>query len=358
MSNPVRPGVGTGALLLPATPADDSDATRRAFRRSVVAHDTPPLLVWSGILIIGMSLVVYLMDLLNGLAAHIADIFVGTLFVLAGLLLPRSRIPAAVYPPLFAGLMTLLVVALLVEVWLEPSAVPMAYILLVMCAYGPPTLAWGPFIAAGVVMVTASTITSITWAGDDWPSWTTVSGAAVIIGAVLLRARIRSVNALADSTALVQQIATTDELTGLLNRHGMALQLEILCANAERTGQLIFAAFVDIDGLKGANDEFGHDFGDEVIRVAAQALMQTVRQGDVVARWGGDELIVMGVGTAPDDVAMSDRLHANIVASGIDLTKWPGTVSLGLSTGSASLATVDDLISAADADMYQRRDRR
>jgi diguanylate cyclase (GGDEF)-like protein len=197
-----------------------------------------------------------------------------------------------------------------------------------------------------------------TWAGHNWLDWTFAAIGSVLIGALLLRARLRSIDALADATALVQRLATTDELTGALNRHGLAFQLDALAANARRLGQLIFVAFVDIDGLKRANDEYGHDFGDDVIVSVAQAVMGSVRQGDLVARWGGDELLVVGLGAAPEESAFSGRLHANIVASGIDLLRWPGAVSIGMAYGSPASMEIDDLITAADADMYQRRHER
>jgi PleD family two-component response regulator len=82
-----------------------------------------------------------------------------------------------------------------------------------------------------------------------------------------------------------------------------------------------------------------------------------VRQGDLIARWGGDELVVVGLGSAPDERALSGRLHANIVTSGVDLARWPGSVSFGLAYGNPALG-LDELISRADADMYARRETR
>jgi diguanylate cyclase (GGDEF)-like protein len=252
-------------------------------------------------------------------------------------------------------MITLLVFAFLFEIWRTPEQLAMTYVLLVMCAFGPPTLAWRPFLVAATAMVIAASLVARTWAGPQWLDWTLASIAAVTISAVLLRTRLRSVDLLADASALVQRLATTDELTGLINRHGLTLQLTSLVANATRYDQPLFVAFVDVVGLKAANDRHGHDFGDDVIQCVARAVSNAVRDGDLVARWGGDEFIVVGLGSAPDPRVLSDRLHASIARSGINLDQWTGRVSLGLAETAGQHIDVDELISAADEDMYRRR---
>jgi diguanylate cyclase (GGDEF)-like protein len=359
MSAPEVPGVHHNRSWRPSPAALTADPViRQDFRLAIADHDIPPILRWAGLLVVVLSPMSYLMEQDDGLAVHVADISVALLLIGAGLWLPRSSVRPRLVPPIFAALITLLVVALLFEMWLLPSALSMAYVLVVMCAFGPSTLAWRPFVIASAVMISVSAVVAHTWAGHNWLDWTFAAIGSVLIGALLLRARLRSIDALADATALVQRLATTDELTGALNRHGLAFQLDALAANARRLGQLIFVAFVDIDGLKRANDEYGHDFGDDVIVSVAQAVMGSVRQGDLVARWGGDELLVVGLGAAPEESAFSGRLHANIVASGIDLLRWPGAVSIGMAYGSPASMEIDDLITAADADMYQRRHER
>jgi diguanylate cyclase (GGDEF)-like protein len=328
---------------------------RRDFRLAIAGKDTPTILLWAGILIVILTSLSYAMEPAEGVSAHAADFTMGLVFIAAGITLPHLSVPPRLIPRIFAVLVTMLVMAFLEEIWMSPSALAMAYVLVVMCAFGPSSLAWLPFSVAASVMVAASAVVSYSWAGDKWLDWTFAAVGAVLIGALILRARMRSINALADASALIERLATTDRLSGALNRHGLAMQLDGLAANARRLEQLLFVAFVDIDGLKQANDDFGHDFGDDVIVAVAHAVSATVREGDLVARWGGDELIVVGIGVTPDDQAFSERLRENIVATGIDLDRWPGAVSVGMASGSPSVMTVDDLISAADADMYQRR---
>ncbi len=329
--------------------------THEALRLRIARQDVPRVLVFAGILACVLSASSYVVDPTGGLIAHVADFPMGVLCVAVGLLLRRLPLPDIAYPRIFATMATLFVFALLEQIWRAPAPIAMTYVLLVMCAFGPATLAWWPFGLAASAMVWGTLIVSQTWAGTEWIDWTIVSVVAIVIGAVLLSVRMRSVDLLADATLQIQRIATTDELTGLLNRHGLTMQLVPFLANAARLNQALFVAFIDIDGLKAANDHFGHDFGDEVITCVAHSVVGVVREGDLVARWGGDEIIVVGLGAAPDESVLPDRLLNSIARSSIDLTKWTGRVSIGIAQAGNDRADIDQLIHAADEDMYRRR---
>ena len=88
---------------------------------------------------------------------------------------------------------------------------------------------------------------------------------------------------------------------------------------------------------------------------AADAIRAAVRSGDIVARWGGDEFVVLGMGDMDDDDELDKRLFSSIQQSGINLGKWPGGVSIGTASTSAGSADIEALIRAADKDMYSRR---
>lgn len=335
----------------------DAVAARRELRLAIARHDAAPILLWAGTLVVVFSLISYAIDSTGGFVTHSLDITVGLVFIVVGLLLPRLPIPNAGVPWLTGLLITALVVALLIEEWQSPSAVAMAYILLIMVAFPPSILAWPPFVTGGVIMVIGFVITARRWTGNSAMDWAVAAVAAALIGAVLLRTRLRSIDALADVTSLAGRLATTDALTGLLNRRGLELQVPNLTANARRHGKPVFVAFVDVDGLKAANDGYGHEFGDQVITAVATAVLGAVRQGDLVARWGGDEILVAGIGTVPNEAQFSDRLHSAIQTSGIDPNAWPGTVSIGLAAAEVLGDDIDPVIKAADLDMYERRHR-
>lgn len=86
--------------------------------------------------------------------------------------------------------------------------------------------------------------------------------------------------------------AYNDELTQLANRPGFRLRLEPLLALCRRNKQAVSLAILDLDNFKSFNDEYGHSLGDEVLRVFADVLRKGLRESDLVARWGGEEIVV------------------------------------------------------------------
>ena len=96
----------------------------------------------------------------------------------------------------------------------------------------------------------------------------------------------------------LEELAYVDRLTGVLNRHGLDEVTGTLIAQRERkepteVAKPMAVMIVDIDNFKKLNDTKGHDKGDEVLRNAGQFFKNSVRRGDVVARWGGEEFVVV-----------------------------------------------------------------
>lgn len=155
--------------------------------------------------------------------------------------------------------------------------------------------------------------------------------------------------------------AFQDALTGLPNRS--ALYERIREFQAERRGSAgIFAAlFVDLDGFKAVNDAHGHLVGDEVLRQVAAHLVAAVRATDYVARWGGDEFMILLVGTA-DTERVAETVRK--LGRGLDLhlqsTPEPvrAAFSVGLIDDIAPEATPDEILSRADERMYEHKRRR
>ncbi len=159
---------------------------------------------------------------------------------------------------------------------------------------------------------------------------------------------------------MLEEVASHDDLTGLLNRRAAHASIDLDLARARREGFALLAMFLDLDGLKAINDTHGHRAGDEAIRLTAQALRNVARESDVVARIGGDEFLV--VGRAPlgvgDVQALIDRLQRAV--TGCRLLTRTGPVTLGCSIGS-SLSDPDDdvdsLVAKADAALYRAKQR-
>ncbi len=110
----------------------------------------------------------------------------------------------------------------------------------------------------------------------------------------------------------LERAATTDPMTGLLNRRGLNAMLDVAIAQADRAGTQVTLVAFDLDGLKRVNDEEGHHAGDALLRRFADVLHREARAADHVARVGGDEFVVVLPNVGEDGAdALRDRLVAN-----------------------------------------------
>ena len=171
----------------------------------------------------------------------------------------------------------------------------------------------------------------------------------------ILEATLRDVTIRAAEHELLDDLAHRDELTGLLNRRALMTALDVQLASRQPTSLI----FLDLDGFKQINDTHGHHTGDELLRVCAQRLTDTVREDDLVARLGGDEFVVISSTTHADTVA---HRILNEITAPICL---PGDIQIriGVSIGVAHvdqtklLQRSDDLVRTADQAMYEAKRR-
>ena len=98
----------------------------------------------------------------------------------------------------------------------------------------------------------------------------------------------------------LRKLSQQDELTGLYNRRYMMQRLDAELARMRRQAGSPTVAMIDLDGFKRVNDQLGHDVGDALLRAVAAALLNATRKVDVVARYGGDEFVVLFPLTAPE----------------------------------------------------------
>ena len=211
-----------------------------------------------------------------------------------------------------------------------------------------------------VAFVWLTWLVAVARVGGDartWWHWVFSMVAATVLGSVVLLMRRRSIVVAASALREAVRAATADPATGLANRRGLALLSDELVALSRRRGELVHCTLLDVDGLKTINDEQGHDAGDRVILAVAQAIRGACRSGDVVARWGGDEFVVVGVGPSEAPHELEARVLAHLVRHHPDDATL---ASLSISVGRAELAPWDDgdtesLLWRADHDMYLRR---
>ena len=103
----------------------------------------------------------------------------------------------------------------------------------------------------------------------------------------------REVTELRRAEQALEHLATHDMLTGLANRHRLERELQHAMEHAAKTRSGLAVLYLDLDGFKAANDRAGHHAGDRVLREVAHRLQQGLRHGDLVARVGGDEFVVL-----------------------------------------------------------------
>lgn len=226
-------------------------------------------------------------------------------------------------------------------------------ILLTMAVYGAITLVWRPFIISAVWMGALTSYVIVTTDPDQGLGWALTAITALLVSGTVLYGRIKAVERLAIANQRIEEMATRDALTGLLNRHGLDGIQGALASLSRRTGMPLFSVFVDVCGLKVVNDKHGHAAGDDVIRASAAALVATCRESDAICRWGGDEFVVVGLGDAPDPSAFAERLIGRIDASRFAGT-WKPDLAVGVSQ--ATDGDIERLISDSDAHMYARRE--
>ncbi len=160
--------------------------------------------------------------------------------------------------------------------------------------------------------------------------------------------------------------ATHDPLTGLANRELFLDQLDRALAFGARYSRKTGLLFVDLDGFKSINDTRGHALGDTLLKAVSARLLESVRRSDAVARLGGDEFVVLLPDvTSRRDVAFVKETILSSLRAPIE-TATGDALSIEASIGSAMSpldgATAQELLDAADADMYRekyqrRRDR-
>jgi len=170
---------------------------------------------------------------------------------------------------------------------------------------------------------------------------------------------LQDITARKESEERTRFLADHDELTGLPNRSLFKQSLAQAVQRAERGGKFLSVLFLDLDRFKNINDSLGHETGDQVLRAVAERLTGSVRQVDVVARFGGDEFAVLVEGLTAEDQAgavarkIVDALAKPLVLAGRQYR--PGA-SIGISTYPSDGRDVLSLQKNADIAMYRAKE--
>ncbi|MBK9441886.1 MAG: EAL domain-containing protein [Comamonadaceae bacterium] len=157
----------------------------------------------------------------------------------------------------------------------------------------------------------------------------------------------------------LEHIAHFDTLTGLPNRVLLADRLQQALAQAQRHGKVLAVAYIDLDGFKAINDQFGHAVGDRLLTALAGHMKKSLREGDTLARLGGDEFVAILLDLS--DVESSAPLLSRLIAAAAEVVYEDGnalrvSASLGVTFyPQAEAIDAEQLLRQADQAMYQAK---
>jgi diguanylate cyclase (GGDEF)-like protein len=161
-----------------------------------------------------------------------------------------------------------------------------------------------------------------------------------------------------EQIAKLKALALTDPLTGLPNRRFAELSLSGRLAEVRRHHRTLGVVFADIDRFKIVNDTYGHDVGDDVLRMVAGTLSRNVRRGGTATRFGGEEFVLLLPDADPAELCMlAERLCMLVRRSSIDLVSG-GELSVTISMGAMFASEHDDvagLLHRADQLLYRSK---
>lgn len=157
----------------------------------------------------------------------------------------------------------------------------------------------------------------------------------------------------------LEELAVLDRLTGLANRRGMEQALRRELVRARRYGSPLSVAMVDLDRFKEINDAHGHDMGDWVLQRVAATVSSQLRETDMVARWGGEEFLILLASTPLEAARVcGERIRVAVARMPVPLPR-PVTVSVGVIDMGPAPETAADMVGRAEAILQEaKRDGR
>jgi diguanylate cyclase (GGDEF)-like protein len=156
----------------------------------------------------------------------------------------------------------------------------------------------------------------------------------------------------------LERLATTDPLTGVLNRRHLFTLAEQELKRAQRYDNIFSVLILDIDHFKQINDTYGHTVGDRVLEVMAQTVLNSLRKVDYFGRFGGEEFVAFLPETDIDAAIMvAERVREKVKAIAISVQEQlvSMTVSIGVASYQSGDETVDSIIQRADKALYQAK---
>jgi len=286
------------------------------------------------------------------------SIAVGAILIFGSVIVGHHRVNPRILMWGWVLVCTAIVVQHVWDSHLMNDQLPALYGLLVMIFAVPVTLAWIPALTGGLLMfatIVAGQIIMID--GRDTVFTVVLAVLALAVAVVQLELRLAMVTKMSSHEQALEAVAGADPVTGSLSRRGILGLAEGLADTAERVGASVFVLMVKIGPLADLNRLYGYEFGDTLMRTAAEVLHGCCHPGDLVGRWTGSRFVVFGVGDGPKPEAFIDNAVEGIRASGVEIGKIPVTVSIGICTADPRRTTFEDMIAAAEKHLKSQQTR-
>ncbi|MBR7834443.1 GGDEF domain-containing protein [Actinospica durhamensis] len=206
-------------------------------------------------------------------------------------------------------------------------------------------VAW---ITAGVAAVAFAVLAELSRGVDGLVLWIETAASLAVVCWMVVRVQNESLRL----RGALARLARTDPLTGLVNRRGFDEALAREQARRRRGGPPSALLLVDIDHFKRVNDTWGHQAGDETLRLLGVLLDTSFRATDVVGRIGGEEFAVLLADFDPDEAAERAQALCDRVRTQASGWEHPITVSVGVGTSLKYAPTPAELMASADAALY------
>lgn len=303
-----------------------------------------------GILILYVAAGGVIVSFVDDLVVEVTELAVGAAMIFVSVFLSHRRINPRFLTWAWALTCTALVAAQIWDAYVLGNHLPIVYSLLIIVVAAPVTLAWTPALTAGLLMVVIVTVGGIVFVpGIEDLRISVLAVVCLIVGVMLLRLRMSTVESLTEERQRLNTAAATDPVTGTLSRRGLLALSEGMADNAERAGVEIFVIMVRVRDLHRIDRSYGSAYGDNVLQTVAAVLRSSSRPGDLVGRWSGSRFLVVGMGYPPDQETFPRLVCDGIHLSGVDTGKSAVAVEVGFCQALPRHTTFEQMIETAES---------
>jgi len=226
----------------------------------------------------------------------------------------------------------------------------------------PWNLIWFAVIAAVVLTALVNYIQSLIWTGYTFRDLLAIGTIDAIIVALVVAPIVIKLGVIEKERieAELRGMALTDDLTKLNNRRGFFFLAGQFLKVAARTKEGMYLMYTDLNDFKKINDAFGHAEGDRALKAYARLLKENYRESDIIGRIGGDEFVILPVGTSKDGVDVITNRFKMVLSQFNDANEAPWKLSAAYGIAyfdPESPSSLDELLRRADAELYDQKKR-